>query len=263
VLSGQDDPMMTNLALSTDFLLWYACAGAVAKALTVLQSRTHVGFPRIFVLLSPSYALDAWRDVIGRREAIVAALLRIGWSVPLAGLTIVGFRHVASQGLMDEWLFPFAAVLPFYIVTEAMGAILALPFALGGLPLRPVHNNPLVSGSVAEFWGRRWNRWIGGWLRSQFFRPLRHHPYVALFCAFLASGLWHELVLHLPVYLAGVSVPFGSMLLYFLLQPLGWWGDRALRRHPLLRRAWAWIAVVGPAPLLLNEPLRRIFLLQP
>ena len=255
--------MSANLAMSTDFLLWYACAGAVAKALTVLQSRTHVGFPRLFELPSPSYALDACRDVIGRREAVIAAFLRIGWSVPLAATAIFGFRYVATHGLMAEWLFPFAAVLPFYIVTEAMGAIMALPFALGGLPLRPLHANPLVSGSVAEFWGRRWNRWIGGWLRSQFFRPLRHYPYVALFCAFLASGLWHELVFHLPVYLAGASVPFGSMLLYFMLQPLGWMGDRALRRYPLLRRIWAWIAVVGPAPLLLNEPLRRIFFLQP
>ena len=255
--------MSSNLAMSTDFLLWYACAGAVAKALTVLQSRTHVGFPRIFVLLSPSYALDAWRDVIGRREAVIAAFVRIGWSVPLAATAIFGFRYVAIHGLMAEWLFPFAAVLPFYIVTEAMGAMMALPFALGGLPLRPLHANPLVSGSVAEFWGRRWNRWIGGWLRSQFFRPLRHYPYVALFCAFIASGLWHELVFHLPVYLAGASVPFGSMLLYFMLQPLCWMGDRALRRHPLVRRIWAWIAVVGPAPLLLNEPLRRICFLQP
>ncbi|MBT3342545.1 MAG: hypothetical protein HN712_17285 [Gemmatimonadetes bacterium] len=255
--------MMASLALSTDFLLWYACAGAVAKTLTVLQSRTRVGFPRIFVLLSPSYALDAWRDVIGRREAVVDALLRIGWSVPLAALSIYGFRTICTQGLIDVWLYPFAAVLPFYVVTAAMGAVMALPFALVGLPLRPLHDNPLTSGSVAEFWGRRWNRWIGGWLRSQFFRPLRHHPYAALFCAFIASGLWHELVFHLPVYLAGYTVPFGSMLLYFLLQPLGWCGDRALRRYPLLRRCWAWIAVVGPAPLLLNEPLRRIFLLQP
>ena len=71
--------MMTNLALSTDFLLWYAGAGAVAKALTVLQSRTHVGFPRIFVLLSPSYALDAWRDVIGRRECSASNLCARGF----------------------------------------------------------------------------------------------------------------------------------------------------------------------------------------
>ena len=80
---------------------------------------------------------------------------------------------------------------------------------------------------------------------------------------FLVSGLWHEWLFNLPLFLLGGGSFFGSMLAYFILQAGGVWGEkRFLRRAPqAVRRLWLWVFVLGPAPLVINPALLRTFLL--
>ena len=61
------------------------------------------------------------------------------------------------------------------------------------------NDSPLTkSTSVAEFWGMRWNKVIGGYLKFAVFKPMLKSGWgkgSAVFATFLASGLLHEYVL--------------------------------------------------------------------
>ncbi|OVA20219.1 hypothetical protein BVC80_157g6 [Macleaya cordata] len=84
----------------------------------------------------------------------------------------------------------------------AMGAALAR-FLLG-LDLEPQFDDPYLSTSLQDFWGRRWNLMVTSILRSTVYEPIR--PFstrilgrtwgllLALLATFAVSGLMHELI---------------------------------------------------------------------
>ena len=156
----------------------------------------------------------------------------------------------------------YMALLPFYAFSETFAAVLRMFFLPAGRVLCPVHARPLLAPSLSKFWGRYWNRWVSDWLRHLIFAPLLRTPYRAAFAVFVISGLWHEIVLGLPYYLAGHSPIFGSMTLFFLLQGLALILEPKLIRHrPVLRRIYGLIAVIVPSPLLFNDAFLWAFML--
>jgi hypothetical protein len=58
-----------------------------------------------------------------------------------------------------------------------------------GYAMEPVQRTPILSRSLAEFWGRRWNRIVGRWLRENAFEPFAKagRPGTGSFVAFVAS----------------------------------------------------------------------------
>ena len=76
---------------------------------------------------------------------------------------------------------------------------------------------PFLSKSVREFWGRRYNRLVGIFLKESVFDPVRRLPYssttMAAFASFIMSGLLHAHV---------ASAAFGgsplSSFMFFILQ---------------------------------------------
>jgi len=109
---------------------------------------------------------------------------------------------------------------------------------------------------------RRWNVWTSDWFRQIIFCPLRTRPVLALLSVFLASGIFHEYVINLPLYLVTGRNRFGSMIAYFLLQAVGILIERRTR-HRGVRRFLVWLFVFGAAPLIVNEGLLRILHLWP
>jgi alginate O-acetyltransferase complex protein AlgI len=132
---------------------------------------------------------------------------------------------------------------------------------LWGVDARPLFKAPLVSKSLTEFWGKRWNLAFVEMTAIGIYRPLYRkvgRP-VAIFTAFLFSGLLHEMAISVPV-----KAGYGLPLLYFSLhgllvlaegrlerggfsiQRLGWWS-----------RVWTlgWLAL--PLPLLFHWPFLR------
>jgi hypothetical protein len=93
-----------------------------------------------------------------------------------------------------------------------------------GVDARPLMNWPLLSASVSEFWGKRWNRAFRDLTHRFLFRPLtsRCGPQVALGLGFLFSGLVHEFVITVP---AGGG--YGGPTLFFLIQGLAIFIERS------------------------------------
>eukprot|EP00667_Euglena_gracilis_P012921 EG_transcript_13310 len=104
----------------------------------------------------------------------------------------------------------------------------------GRLRIASSMSKPWQAQSLAEFWGKRWNRAIGGSLTTYVYKPLlpRTGPGPASFATFLASGLLHVW----PLHVAGFDGPAcAAMLGFFLLHGL----LVALESHGLYPSSWA------------------------
>lgn len=152
-----------------------------------------------------------------------------------------------------------AAGLAFaYFGVEAMLRLFEFIYRCAGLGPPVFHDHPLFSRSLAEFWGRRWNRVVGSWLFATFYRPLaaRGRRRLGTFAAFAASAL-----LHLYFTSMAVGIAWGLwMAAFFVVQvPLllleELWSQRT---WPLpLRRVWTVTLLALTSPLFI-EPLLAI-----
>ncbi|TAK97272.1 MAG: hypothetical protein EPO07_13550 [Verrucomicrobia bacterium] len=150
-----------------------------------------------------------------------------------------------------------------WLVSEVVSLLLPF-FALpAGRLLPPLHGaSPPLAKSVSDFWGRCWNVWTSDWFRQIIFRPLQTRPVLALFVVFLVSGVLHEWVINVPLYLVTGRNCFGSMGLYFLLQAFGILIERRTRNRGV-RILLVWLFVFGAAPLMVNEGMLRVLHLWP
>ncbi|KAH7546807.1 probable long-chain-alcohol O-fatty-acyltransferase 5 [Ziziphus jujuba] len=96
--------------------------------------------------------------------------------------------------------------LNMYLGLEIVLALVAIPVrAIFGFELEPQFNEPYLSTSLQDFWGRRWNLMVTGILRPTVYFPVRRMFTVTvvgprwawlpgLLAVFLVSGLMHEVV---------------------------------------------------------------------
>ena len=126
-----------------------------------------------------------------------------------------------------------------------------------GLPTYSLFPAPLISRSLGEFWGKRWNLPFTEMIQRGVYRPLSRK--VGRNCAatvgFLCSGLLHECAISHPV-----QQGYGLPLLYFLIHgvlvvierstSLGSW----LSLRPALSRVWTLGWLVLPMPILFHPP---------
>ena len=122
---------------------------------------------------------------------------------------------------------------------------------------------PLLSTSLTEFWGKRWNLAFSEMTSLAIFRPVKSllgnssaGTAVATAAAFLFSGLLHELAISVPV-----QAGFGLPLLYFLLHGVGMLIESMLDRfgiailkRPWVGRLWTCLWVILPLPILFHRP---------
>lgn len=121
-------------------------------------------------------------------------------------------------------VYMFIIVMYLYIGLELL---LVLPGiiarALLGLELEQPFDQPYLSTSFQDFWGRRWNLISTDVLRLTVYNPIFHHtsrtlgPYWALIAAimgsFFVSALMHELIFY---HLCRVGPTWGSTLFFFV-----------------------------------------------
>jgi hypothetical protein len=159
----------------------------------------------------------------------------------------VARRIPAQQPLVQGWIALLGLVLLLHFGTFHL---IALFWQTMGVDAEPIMSKPLLSKSLGEFWGKRWNLGFRQLAHDLIFRPLHRRTGAAIagLLVFLASGLIHDLVISLPAR-GGYGLPTG----YFLLQGVG----VSLERSSLGRRlgmhtgptAWIFMLVVIAAPV--------------
>ncbi|KAM7268479.1 hypothetical protein ACFE04_010645 [Oxalis oulophora] len=93
-----------------------------------------------------------------------------------------------------------------------------------GLELEPLFNEPYLSNSLQDFWGRRWNLTVTNVLRPTVYDPTRMFlrrnlknkewaRFGAVLATFLVSGIMHEVMF----YYIGRVIPTGEVTCFFLL----------------------------------------------
>ncbi len=169
-------------------------------------------------------------------------------------LWIVARRIPAEQDLLRGWTGLFGLI---FLLHFGSFHLIALFWQAMGIDAEPIMSKPILSKTLSEFWGKRWNLGFRQLAHDLIFRPLYKRIGVAAagLLVFLASGLIHDLVISLPAR-GGYGLPTG----YFMLQGLGVTLERSTlgRQLGLQRGAAAWIFMVvitaGPAFWLFHPP---------
>ncbi len=149
----------------------------------------------------------------------------------VAGLVLFCFvapRLLPSRPLIAGWaaMSGIALWLHFGVL-----GLIVLFWRYCGRDIHPLMNAPLLSTSLSEFWGRRWNTAFRDFAHEQIFRPVcrRWNAQGATLLSFLFSGLIHELAISVP---AGGG--YGLPTVYFLLQYVG-----VIVEKKAIKRSWA------------------------
>lgn len=109
----------------------------------------------------------------------------------------------------------FTTQLGLYLAVAGVCNLAVVKLSLRGLDYDDVFHNPFGSLTPAEFWGRRWNSYVGHLLHRYVFLPAggRRHPVRGLLAAFGASAVLHEVLFDI-----GTRKFNGGMLVYFMIQ---------------------------------------------
>lgn len=113
------------------------------------------------------------------------------------------FGYVTDAGILLEnlerlpvfkvWGFLVLFFLYAYVDFSAYSDIAIGASRLFGLRIMENFNFPIVSQNIREFW-KRWHMTLANWCQSYVYMPmigLTRNPYVAIYCTFIAMGLWH------------------------------------------------------------------------
>jgi hypothetical protein len=187
---------------------------------------------------------EAWRSLV----------YLFAWPGMDAEIFLDSARHSARPKII-EWLWAlvktFAGVLLIWVIPRhidsplaqgwigLLGLVLLLHFGsfhllalfwqTCGIAAESIMAQPIVSRTLSEFWGKRWNLGFRQLAHDLIFKPLHRGIGItsASLLVFLISGLIHDLVISGPAR-GGYGFPTG----YFLLQGLG----VSLERSPIGRR---------------------------
>jgi alginate O-acetyltransferase complex protein AlgI len=145
------------------------------------------------------------------KQPVAFALLKMG----LGALLLWGAAPLIDRPLARGWVGMIGLI---FLLHFGSFHLLAIFWQRRGIPVVPIMQNPIAATTLADFWGRRWNRAFRDLAYPLLFHPLARHlgPHAALWITYLLSGLAHELVISVPA-CGGYGLP----TLYFLLQAFG------------------------------------------
>ncbi|KAK1391887.1 putative long-chain-alcohol O-fatty-acyltransferase 5 [Heracleum sosnowskyi] len=134
-------------------------------------------------------------------------------ALPLnVSIQILGFAILVKvlcsyrEGLHQKIIQCLYCFLCFLLIDILIALSSTLVRALVGVELEPASNEPYLSTSLQDFWGKRWNLTVTTTLRDTVYKPVRKAiervigkdlaPVTAVIAAFLVSGLMHELLFY-------------------------------------------------------------------
>ena len=156
-----------------------------------------------------------------------------------------------------EMLRMLVACSSAYFCVEGVARVVEVLGLIAGFDVGTLHDSPIRSRTIGEFWGKRWNRAIHGYLSEYVFRPTtkRFGAAAGVMAAFVASAVLHFVPIWI-VYDARWSFAMGAFfvihgVIVIVESKLG------VARWPrVLGHVWTlgWFAVTLP---LFGEPLLR------
>jgi len=226
----------------------------------------HHSFGRDVAYLLAWPGMDAATFLNPNHRAARPAFWEWLWAVAKTAMGVVllwvfARRTPESQDLVRGWVGLFGLILLLHFGSFHL---IALFWQAVGIAAEPIMSKPILSKSLSEFWGKRWNLGFRQLAHDFIFRPLHRRIGVAAagMLVFVASGLIHDLVISLPA-----RGGYGMPTAYFILQGLGVvlersrWGRKFGLQTGLT--AWIFLLIVAAAPAFwLFHPLfvRRVIL---
>lgn len=191
-----------------------------------------------------------WRDLI-----VSTLLLALGVPALFFAARLAPSVTPYDPRGWPRWL---GAVVAGYVVMEGMTlqwVALLRPF---GLYHRTYQRHPILSRSIAEFWGVRWSSVVHRYLRANVYEPLarRRRPRLGVMAAFAVSAGLHGYL----VWPAAGAVPALWMLSFFVAHGAAMVLEARLgvRRWPgWVGRIWVASVFAATSPLFF-EPLLRV-----
>lgn len=250
---------MSHSSLLLNWFLVSVLLSVMAMKLSSLKVSPRLVSPLKFIFLSPVFSVTSWNKRVPASRAIVKRKLMqtLALSIPfvISGWIYLRLISRPNPGIFVQY---YVALIPIYCMGQFASSLLELVYLPTGWVFPAHFNFPVLSSSLAEFWGWRWATFVSDWLRQMVLLPFRQRPTMGLLVAFLISGLWHELLINVPLYLYYQVNLLGSMMIYFTLQAAAILLERKIfSHHPRMRRLFTWIIVVFPAPLVMNEGILR------
>jgi len=223
-----------------------------------------IGFSACWVGMRPALFADVPRD---SRDDVARCFRHGALNVGLGLILMLAARGTwdatAERELSVRLLLTTVLLLPgiSFVLHFGIFNLLTGWWRWMGAECNTIFRAPVLSRSLTEFWGRRWNLAFSEMTTLAVFRPLRRAwgTTPATLMAFLFSGALHELAISVPV-----RAGFGRPLLYFLMHGVGMlieshWNvlADAIRLRPLVGRLWTLAWVIIPLPILFHEPFLR------
>jgi alginate O-acetyltransferase complex protein AlgI len=116
--------------------------------------------------------------------------LAIGYDPRAIGNLETQLNGMASYAV---WGYLTLTFLYAYIEFSAYSDIAIGASRLYGFRIMENFNFPIAACNISDFW-KRWHMTLVGWIQSYVYMPtigLTRRPYVAVYCTFIAMGLWH------------------------------------------------------------------------
>ena len=169
-------------------------------------------------------------------------------------LWVVARRVPVELLLLRGWIGLFGLI---FLLHFGSFHLIALFWQAVGINAQPIMSRPLLSRSLSDFWGKRWNLGFRQLAHEFVFVPLHRRLGAAAtgFLVFVLSGLIHDLVISLPAR-GGYGLPTA----YFAVQGFGVAVERSVpgRRlglqNGVLARIFAFVVTAGPAFWLFHPP---------
>ena len=179
----------------------------------------------------------------------------------LAALALHAVRSLAlPRSVHPLWLRYGGGLVFTYATIEASYRIIRAAHRAVGFETPRLHDWPLASLTVTEFWGMRWARPVSHWLRATCFAPLarRGHPAFGMLLCFVVSAIGHAY----PVLVALGPAMTAMMFGYFVVQGVVVSAEKFLgvgKWPRALRRASTLTIMLATSPLFV-EPCLRVVL---
>jgi hypothetical protein len=229
-----------------DALFWRAAAATVAvsyavKAFelargTVRDNSVRSHFWRCVLWLmvphDPRWPASASARADNRRKAAA----RIGRAL-LKGAAGAAISYLGQLSDPQHWPFLLTAAVTmfqFYFFATAIADLVGTLALAAGCEIDEIFVAPYLACSPADFWSRRWNRYIARFGARYIFFPWRKLGVVwASLLVFVASGVMHE---YIVLAIFSKNARLGYMLAFFLVQWLAVTAQHVYLR--LTRRQW-------------------------